>query len=202
MILHRWLRATCARPGDRTRRLIQRTRVLRALVYASFGIGTLVVAAPWYLALHDPWRGASAVPSAHPVRSAVAAALLALGAWVYGRCLADFVGPGGGTPAFWEPPRRLVVNPWFRRVRNPMYAAVGTMIAAVALALGSPLVAAWGGGVMVVFHAIVVRFEEPRLRRDCGARYAAYERRVPRWVPGPRTIRRLTFAARRRTMAP
>ena len=76
------------------------------------------------------------------------------------------------------------------------------MIAGVATMLASPLVAAWDVGVMIVFHGIVVVFEEPYLRRTHGARYAAYARRVPRWLPLAPAIHRLTSAARRRTMSP
>ena len=35
----------------------------------------------------------------------------------------------------------------------------------------------------MVFHLLVVRLEEPALRRRLGSAYDEYCRRVPRWIP-------------------
>jgi protein-S-isoprenylcysteine O-methyltransferase Ste14 len=44
--------------------------------------------------------------------------------------------------------------------------------------------------VFLVYTLIGTELEERKLRRDLGAAYAAYHRRVPRFLPGPRTLRR------------
>jgi protein-S-isoprenylcysteine O-methyltransferase Ste14 len=37
----------------------------------------------------------------------------------------------------------------------------------------------------ILFHLLVIGYEEPRLRRTFGERYEAYRRVVSRWVPRP-----------------
>ena len=122
----------------------------------------------------------------------------ALGACIYFGCVFEFASRGRGTPAFWDPPRRLILGPWFRLVRNPMYVGVALMIAGQGIARGSALTLAWALLVTVGFHVFVVTYEEPHLRRVFGREYLDYCTRVPRWLPVRRfrqPIRRLTSAA-------
>jgi protein-S-isoprenylcysteine O-methyltransferase Ste14 len=160
----------------------------KSAAYASFGVGMLVGVVPQVLLRY---AGGPALEDASVVRW-LGAALAATGAWVYFGCVADFA-RRGGTPAFWDAPGTLVLNPWFRAVRNPMYAGVTAMIAGRALWQESLTVLAWAVVVAVWFHGFVVLYEEPHLRSVFGARYDAYCERVPRWVPRP--IRRLTLGA-------
>lgn len=102
-------------------------------------------------------------------------------------CFLDFIRVGQGTPAPFDAPRNLVVRGLYRRVRNPMYVAVLSMLAGEALFFQSWAIAAWGGFMAAVFHLFVVLYEEPRLRKTFGAPYEDYLRSVPRWIP-----RRLT----------
>jgi protein-S-isoprenylcysteine O-methyltransferase Ste14 len=160
----------------------------KSAVYASFGVGMLVGVVPQLL-LH--YARGPAFANAAGIRWA-GAALAATGAWVYFGCVVDFA-RRGGTPAFWDAPGTLVLNPWFRAVRNPMYAGVTAMIVGRGLWGGSLAVVAWAAVVAAWFHGFVVLYEEPHLRSVFAGRYDAYCERVPRWMPRP--IRRLTLGA-------
>lgn len=170
---------------------------LLSVIYAGFGIGTLVVLGPAAIR-HS---GMDPVHMSLPGAAFTGALTTALGAMVYFGCVFDFARRGRGTPAFWDPPRRLIVNPCFRVVRNPMYMGVALMIAGQGLWSASPLTLAWAALVTAGFHVFVVAYEEPHLRRRYGSRYAAYCARVPRWLPRV-PIRRLTTAAIHSTLWP
>jgi protein-S-isoprenylcysteine O-methyltransferase Ste14 len=96
---------------------------------------------------------------------------------------------GQGTPAPWDPPKKLVVRGPYRHVRNPMIASVLAMLAAEALLFQSWPLAAW---LAVFFTANAIYFplsEEPGLARRFGADYARYKANVPRWLPRPKPWR-------------
>ena len=94
-----------------------------------------------------------------------------------------FVGAGEGTPAPWDPPRKLVVSGPYRHSRNPMISGVLLMLGAESLYFGSwPLL----GWMLVFFLANTVylsKFEEPGLERRFGEDYRHYKSSVPRWIP-------------------
>ena len=94
-----------------------------------------------------------------------------------------FAADGRGTPAPTAPTERLVVGGPYRYVRNPMYLAVGAVIAGQALLLASLALLVY----LAVFAVAVVLFvkiyEEPTLRATFGAEYEAYCAEVPAWWP-------------------
>ncbi len=94
-----------------------------------------------------------------------------------------FVVQGRGTPAPWDPPRRLVVSGPYRHVRNPMLTGVLLLLLAEALVLRSWPIGAW----MLVFFIgntlYFALFEEKALERRFGAEYRTYKTNVPRWLP-------------------
>jgi protein-S-isoprenylcysteine O-methyltransferase Ste14 len=94
-----------------------------------------------------------------------------------------FVREGRGTPAPIAPTERLVVGGPFRYVRNPGYVAVLALLVGQALFFGSGAVLVYATFVGLAFHVFVILYEEPTLRRQFGAEYEDYCRRVPRWVP-------------------
>ncbi len=100
-----------------------------------------------------------------------------------------FVVEGLGTPAPVAPPERLVVGGLYRHVRNPMYVAVTAAIAGRALIAGSVVLLVYGVVVWAACAAFVRLHEEPALGRRYGARYDAYRREVPAWIPRPRPWR-------------
>ncbi len=90
---------------------------------------------------------------------------------------------GEGTPAPWDPPRKLVVRGPYRHVRNPMITGVITILLAESILLQSWAIAAW---LVVFFVANAVYFplvEEKGLERRFGEDYRAYKANVPRWIP-------------------
>jgi protein-S-isoprenylcysteine O-methyltransferase Ste14 len=151
---------------------------VRAAIFIALVPGAVVGWLPWYIA------GAPSMDSIAPRGMRVAALAVALMGWaVLLWCARDFARRGQGTPAPYDPPRRLVTGGLYRFVRNPMYVAVVTSIAAQAAWYGSRAVLWYGAGMALLFHARVVLFEEPALAGAFGDEFAAYRARVPRWLP-------------------
>jgi protein-S-isoprenylcysteine O-methyltransferase Ste14 len=98
-------------------------------------------------------------------------------------CIFTFIFAGKGTPAPFDPPRRLVVRGPYRWVRNPMYLGGVLAIAGASLYFRSAALAAYAAAFLVL-AAIFVRFyEEPALERTFGEEYRRYRRDVRRWIP-------------------
>ncbi len=103
----------------------------------------------------------------------------ALAVW----CILTFALVGKGTPAPFDPPRKLVAAGPYRWSRNPMYIGAGIALCGAALFYQSAALVAFAAGFLVVTHLFVVFYEEPTLERTFGARYADYRNAVPRWMP-------------------
>ena len=114
----------------------------------------------------------------------VASAILAASLSLMVAAIAFFGAVGRGTPAPFDPPRRLVVRGPHRYVRNPMYLAAVTGTIGWALWFESLPVAAYAAALWLGFHLFVLVYEEPTLRRLFGAEYEAYRGAVRRWLPG------------------
>ncbi len=109
------------------------------------------------------------------------AAGVALALW----CALTFAWLGKGTPAPFDPPRRLVTRGPYRFVRNPIYLGAGAALAGAALLYGSLRLVGYAALFLLAAHLFVVWYEEPTLRRTFGPEYEAYCRRVRRWWPRP-----------------
>jgi protein-S-isoprenylcysteine O-methyltransferase Ste14 len=94
---------------------------------------------------------------------------------------------GIGTPAPIAPTEHLVITGLYRYVRNPMYVCVLSLIIGQALLRGSVFTLAYGGIIWIAFHVFVCFYEEPTLRKTFAQEYAAYCKKVPRWIPRPPT---------------
>jgi protein-S-isoprenylcysteine O-methyltransferase Ste14 len=114
-----------------------------------------------------------------------AVALMLVGGAIMLCCVWQFAWTGRGTPAPFDPPRRLVMRGPYRWVRNPMYIGMGVFLTGEAVALPAitremltlvPVL--WG-----LVTLFIVTYEEPTLRRLFGADYAEYCRHVRRWIP-------------------
>ena len=104
---------------------------------------------------------------------------------MYAWCLSLFAIIGRGTPGPWDAPRRVVTDGPYRWVRNPIYIAAFLVVVGEAwLFLSLPLLL-YAGALAVGVHLFVSGYEEPTLRRRFGDEYAAYQRRVRRWIPRP-----------------
>lgn len=104
---------------------------------------------------------------------------LGLGVWT----VTIFMKFGEGTPAPWDPPKKLLVRGPYRYVRNPMIIGALLMLLAEALLLQSWPIAVW---MMVFFIGNSIYFpliEERGLEKRFGDDYREYEANVPRWIP-------------------
>jgi protein-S-isoprenylcysteine O-methyltransferase Ste14 len=105
-------------------------------------------------------------------------------------CIVTFALAGRGTPAPFDPPRKLVVQGPYRYVRNPMY--VGAVLALCGAALFYRSIPLFGYAALFLLatHLFVVVYEEPTLARLFGSEYEKYRARVGRWLPrGPTAAR-------------
>ena len=109
--------------------------------------------------------------------------LAAAGAALAVSCILTFALVGKGTPAPFDPPRRLVVRGPYRFVRNPMYIGAGLAMTGAAIYYQSVALFAYVGVFMLVTYLFVVTYEEPTLRRTFGKDYEAYCDKVGRWWP-------------------
>jgi protein-S-isoprenylcysteine O-methyltransferase Ste14 len=94
-----------------------------------------------------------------------------------------FATAGEGTLAPWDPTRKLVVRGPYRRVRNPMISAVGSVLLGEAALLGSVPLLIWFGVFAAVNMIFIPLAEEPDLARRFGDQYLEYRSAVPRWIP-------------------
>lgn len=153
--------------------------LVRAGTYAVLFIGLVLVYLPSRLL---SWSGIVR-PASIEVPQVAGMVIGAAGAVVALSCVITFASIGRGTPAPFDPPRRLVVKGPYRFVRNPMYIGAGLALAGAALFYESLLLLGYAVLFFLVTHLFVVRYEEPTLRRTFGHEYDEYCRRVRRWRP-------------------
>jgi protein-S-isoprenylcysteine O-methyltransferase Ste14 len=155
------------------------TVLIRAITYSTLFIGLVLV----YL----PEQMLSAAGVTRPARlgppQSTGMIVGAAGAIIALWCILTFALAGRGTPAPFDPPRRLVVKGPYKYVRNPMYLGAAFALAGAALFYETGVLWAYAGGFLLLTHAFVVLYEEPILRRTFGDDYQDYCRRVRRWWP-------------------
>ena len=98
-------------------------------------------------------------------------------------CFIDFVHRGRGTPAPYDPPRKLVVVGLYRYVRNPQYVGVILVATGEAILSGRILLLGYAVFLAIGYHMFVRLYEEPTLRRKFGEEYVRYCAAVSRWLP-------------------
>ena len=156
--------------------------LVRAVIYASLFVAILLVFVPARLLgpVGLPRPSVLGMPELLGMAAVLVGALIA--AW----CVGTFVVVGRGTPAPFDPPRRLVVRGPYRFVRNPMYLGAALALAGAALVYRSVALVVYLLVLAAASHAFVVGYEEHALARLFGADYDAYRARVRRWIPWPR----------------
>ena len=151
----------------------------RAVTYAALFIGFVLIYLPARLL---SWSGIVR-PAVIAVPQIAGMVIGAAGAAVALWCIFTFVSIGRGTPAPFDPPRRLVIRGPYRFVRNPMYIGAGLALASAALFYESLPLLGYAAFFFLATHLFVVGYEEPTLRRTFGQEYEAYCRQVSRWWP-------------------
>ena len=153
--------------------------LVRAVTYVALFCGLVLVVLPTRLLSPAGIRPPEALGAAQVTGSVITIGGGALALW----CIFTFVVVGRGTPAPFDPPRRLVVRGPYAVVRNPMYIGAGLALAGASLFYRSPALLLYAVGFVLATHFFVVLYEEPALRRAFGTEYDLYCRRVRRWWP-------------------
>ncbi|MBI4470113.1 MAG: isoprenylcysteine carboxylmethyltransferase family protein [Acidobacteria bacterium] len=153
--------------------------LIRALTYATLFVGLVLVFLP---ARVLEWSGVIR-PATIGIAQVAGGALVALGGGLALWCILTFALVGRGTPAPFDPPRRLVMRGPYQLIRNPMYVGAGIALGGAALFYRSLPMLGYALLFFLITHLFVVWYEEPTLRRTFGPDYDAYCQRVRRWCP-------------------
>lgn len=153
--------------------------VARAITYAALFVGLVIFYLPARLL---SWFGI-ARPAVLAVEQVAGMTIGIVGSAVALWCVLTFALVGRGTPAPFDPPRRLVIRGPYRFVRNPMYMGAGLALSGAALFYESLPMLGYTGLFCLASHLFVVRYEEPTLLRTFGQEYGVYCRQVRRWLP-------------------
>lgn len=130
------------------------------------------------------WMAMSKHVTLHPVLG-WHLVLMIIGGAIMIRCCWDFAWTGRGTPAPFDPPRRLVITGLYRWVRNPMYVGMGLFLIGEAFLLPEVTreMLTMTLVLFVVVNVFILAYEEPVLRSKFGDDYLRYTREVGRWIP-------------------
>jgi protein-S-isoprenylcysteine O-methyltransferase Ste14 len=159
--------------------------LFRAITYSTLFIGLLLVFLPARLL---EWSGIRS-PQTFGAAQVLGLLVSVAGAGLAISCILTFAVKGKGTPAPFDPPRRLVLVGPYRYVRNPMYLGAGLALLGAAIYFGSLALLGYLVGFLLIAHLFVLGYEEPTLRRLFGSEYEAYRASTPRWLPWRRRAR-------------
>ena len=153
--------------------------LIRAVTYAAIFISLVLIYVPGRLLC----RFGIVRPDSMEVQQVAGLVVGTAGAAIALWCVIAFITSGRGTPAPFDPPRRLVIRGPYRYVRNPMYIGAAVALAGAALFYESLPLLGYGDLLLLVAHLFVVWYEEPTLRRTFGKEYETYCHQVRRWRP-------------------
>ena len=94
-----------------------------------------------------------------------------------------FSGFGKGTPAPWNPPKKLVVKGLYRYMRNPMITGIIFILFGEALLYWSLVLFIWAFIFLIANMLYFPFVEEKKLLKRFGKEYDEYTKNVPRWIP-------------------
>lgn len=97
-------------------------------------------------------------------------------------CIINFAIQGRGTLSPADPPKKLVVSGLYKFSRNPMYVGVIMILIGESIFLQSNILWIYTFGIFIAFNVFIIFFEEPRLLKKFGVKYADYSKKVRRWV--------------------
>ena len=153
--------------------------LFRTLVYAALFIGFVLVYLPARVLASAGISGPATLGVPQMAGMAIAGVGAAVALW----CIFTFALIGKGTPAPFDPPRKLVIRGPYRFVRNPMYIGAGLALGGAALFYESWQLLVFTGTFFLVARLFVLIYEEPVLGRSFGQDYQTYRTRVNRWWP-------------------
>ena len=108
--------------------------------------------------------------------------------WIIGSLIiihssVDIIRRGRGTPAHLDPPKELVIDGFYRYVRNPVYFGAILVLFGYILWFASAWLILYTACAFAGFHLLIILIEEPFLKQKFGTVYKEYMKRVPRWIP-------------------
>ncbi len=109
--------------------------------------------------------------------------MICIGIAIAWSCVSLFADYGEGTPAPWDPPKRLVMRGLYRYVRNPLVEGVFCILLGESLLFGSFPLLLWFLCFVSVNLAYTPLIEEPELLNRFGEPFGSYMQNVPRWWP-------------------
>jgi len=121
------------------------------------------------------------LPDTLPARLGVGMPLFALAA-LFGAWGSSTFRRSGATAEFGKPVVKLVQTGPFRFTRNPIYLALVLVLAGFAAVLDNAWLAIGVPLLVLALDRLVVVHEERFLAERFGGEYAAYRRRVRRWI--------------------
>jgi protein-S-isoprenylcysteine O-methyltransferase Ste14 len=155
--------------------------ILKALVVLPGTVLVIVPAAILYLSRGTQFSPDLQYPS--DVTFLPALGFIAAGVFLALKTVSLFTTLGEGTPAPWEPPKKLVISGPYRYVRNPMIIGAIFVLLGEAVLFNSWPIFMWA---ILFVMANMIYFplvEEKGLKRRHGEAYEAYMAGVPRWIP-------------------
>jgi protein-S-isoprenylcysteine O-methyltransferase Ste14 len=151
---------------------------IRAVTFAALFIGFFLIYLPARVL-----AGAGILrPAAIELQQVAGMLIGAVGTAIALWCIFTLAVIGKGTPAPFDPPRRLVIRGPYRFVRNPMYIGAGLALAGAALFYESWPLLGYTGLFFLGMHLFVF-YEESTLRQTFGQPYETYCGQVGRWWP-------------------
>ena len=153
--------------------------IARAVIYATLFIAFFLV----YLPARVLQQAGIQAPRALGVAQGTGLLVTIAGAALAITCVLTFALVGHGTPAPFDPPRRLVISGPYGWVRNPMYLGAWLVLGGAALYYESVALALFWLAFIATTILLVHVYEEPALRRQFGAEYDTYCAAVQRWRP-------------------
>lgn len=114
-------------------------------------------------------------------RSLAGILLTSAGAGLCWKTVSLFTEVGEGTPAPFDPPRKLVTQGPYAHVRNPMMIGVWLVLLGEAFAFGSVPLVVWFLVFCGLCLILIPVLEEPDLENRFGEPYREYKLKVPRW---------------------
>src|SRR5580658_6595807 len=142
----------------------------RAITYSTLFIAFLLIYLPGRLL---SWSGITRPPLIEWPQI-IGMTIGTIGVLIAAWCIFSFARIGNGTPAPFDPPRRLVILGPYRFVRNPMYIGAALALTGASLFYKSAPMLAYAAALLLVCHLFVLAYEEPTLRRTFGAGYEVY----------------------------
>src|SRR5580700_10511116 len=107
--------------------------------------------------------------------AAIGIAIAAIGLFLAAGAMRRFSTEGEGTPAPWDPPRKLVVRGTYRYVRNPMISGVLGILLGEAIFFGSMAIFKWFVFAAILNAIYMPLSEEPGLAARFGDDYLEYK---------------------------